>query len=271
VEAEGRRLARNPRPDPAAIDDGTRGWAILNRLNTRENRGEARRLFERALTNDPNTVDALVGLAYVLQGYSNSPVGDRGQAEALLRRARDLEPNRATTYFVLGLLRESQGRMTESVDALQSAIALDRNYAYAHLRLGLGVLLSGRLEEAIVLAHRAMRLNPRDPNIADCFLVVGVAHLLLGRTDEAVENLQRASAANPSLWSVRLSLAAALGYAQRTDDAKKEFAEHLRLRPEFNSLATIRAAMPSFGTLSDLPHAEQTLLLGLRRAGLPDS
>ena len=82
------------------------------------------------------------------------------------------------------------------------------------------------------------------------FRVIGLAHLLLGRTDEAVENLQRASAANPSAWYVRLSLAAAFGHAQRTDDAKKEFAEHLRLRPEFNSLAMIRAAMPSFGALT---------------------
>ena len=57
----------------------------------------------------PNTVDALVGLAYVSKATAirRSRIADRPThcCDAHL----DLEPNRATAYFVLGLLRESQG------------------------------------------------------------------------------------------------------------------------------------------------------------------
>jgi TolB-like protein/Flp pilus assembly protein TadD len=267
--AEGRRVERDHRPDLAAADDALRGWAILYSPYSREKWAEARRLFERAIAKDPDTVDALIGLAHVLLGYSNSPIDDRQHAEALLRRALDLEPNRAAAHFVRGTLYRHQGRMPEAVEAYRTAIALDRNYARAYLYLGLTLAYMGRAEEAIALVQRAMHLNPRDPNIADHFMVLGIAQILLGRSDEAIASLQRASAANPRLWYVHLNLAAAYGMQQRIDEAKGELAESLRLRPEFASLAAIRAAMPQYDYWSQLAQAQQ-FFTGMRRAGLPD-
>ena len=66
------------------------------------------------------------------------------------------------------------------------------------------------------------------------------------------------------------SLAAAYGMQQRIDEAKHELAESLRLRPEFASLAAIKAAMPQYDYLSHLAQAQQTIFAGMRRAGLPD-
>jgi TolB-like protein/DNA-binding SARP family transcriptional activator/Tfp pilus assembly protein PilF len=268
--AEGRRVERNYRSDLAAADDALRGWAILYSPYSREKWTEARRWFERAIAKDPNTVDALIGLAYVLLGYSNSPIDDRQHADALLRRALDIEPNRAVTHFALGTLRRHQGRMPEAVQAYQTAIALDRNYARAYLYLGLTWAHMGLAEEAIALVHYAIRLNPRDPNIADHFFALGTAEALLSRPDEAIASLQRASAANPRLWYVHMHLAAAYGMQQRFDEAKRELAESLRLRPEFASLAAIKAAMPQYDYFSHVAQAQQTVLAGMRRAGLPD-
>jgi TolB-like protein/DNA-binding SARP family transcriptional activator/Tfp pilus assembly protein PilF len=268
--AEGRRVERDHRPDVAAADDALRGWAILYSPYSREKWAEARRLFEHAIAKDPDTVDALTGLAHVLLGYSKSPIDNRRYAEALLRRALDLEPNRAATHFVLGMLRRHQGRMPEAVEAYQTAIALDRNYARAQLYLGATLAFMGRAEEAIPLVHHAMRLNPQDPNIAEHFFTLGTAEALLGRSDEAIASLQRANAANPRLWYAHLNLAAAYGMQQRIDDAKRELAESLRLRPEFASLEAIRAAMPQYDCLLRLAQAQQTVLTGMRRAGLPD-
>jgi TolB-like protein/DNA-binding SARP family transcriptional activator/Flp pilus assembly protein TadD len=268
--AEGRRVERDHRSDLAAADDALRGWGILYSPYSREKWAEARRLFERALAKDPDTIDALIGLAHVLLGYSNSAVDDRQHAEALLRRALDLEPNRAATHFALGMLRRHQGRIPEAAEAYQRAVALDRNYARAYLHLGLTLAYMGRAEEAIALVHRAMQLNPRDPNIADHFFVLGKAQILLDRSDDAIASLQKANAANPRLWYVHMDLAAAYGMQQRIDEAKRELAESLRLRPEFASLAAIKAAMPQYDCLSRLPQAQQTMFMGMRRAGLPD-
>jgi TolB-like protein/DNA-binding SARP family transcriptional activator/lipopolysaccharide biosynthesis regulator YciM len=270
VGAAGRRAERDRLPDPAAADDALRGWAILYSPYSREKWANARRLFEIAIAKDPDTVDALIGLSQVLLGYSNSAIEDRQQAEALLRRALDLEVNRAATHFVLGMLRRHQGRMPEAVEAYQTAIALDRNYARAYLFLGLTFAYMGRAEEAVALVNHAMRLNPRDPNLADHFFVLGKAEILLGRSDAAIVNLRRASAANPRLWYVHMDLAAAYGMQQLIDEAKDELAESLRLRPEFASLAAIKTAMPQYDYLSRLAQAQQTIFAGLRRAGLPD-
>jgi tetratricopeptide (TPR) repeat protein len=268
--AEGRRVERDHPRDRAAADHAIRGWAILYGPYSREKWAEARRLFEVAIAKDPDAVDALVGLSQVLLGYSNSPIEDRQHAEALLRRALELEPHRAATHFVLGMLRRHQGRMAEAAEAYQTAITLDRNYARAYLYLGLTSAFMGQAEEAIALVHRAMRLNPRDPDIADHFFVLGTAELLLGRSDAAIASLRRASAADPRLWYVHMHLAAAYNMEQRIDEAKRELAESLRLRPEFASLAAIRTAMPQYDYLSRLAQAQETVFTGMRRAGLPD-
>jgi adenylate cyclase len=248
--AEGRRMERDHRPDLAAADDALRGWAILYSPYSRERWAEARRLFERAIAKDPDTVDALIGLAQVLLGYCNSPIDDRQHADALLRQALDLEPNGAAAHFVLGTLRRHQGRMPEAAEAYRTAIARDRNYARAYLFLGLTLAYMGRAEEAVGLVHHAMRLNPRDPNIAEHFHILGIADALLGRSDEAIVSLRKANAASPRLWYVHMHLAAAYGMQQRIDEAKRELAESLRLRPEFASLAAIKAAMPQYDYFS---------------------
>jgi TolB-like protein/DNA-binding SARP family transcriptional activator/Flp pilus assembly protein TadD len=271
VRAEARRVERNRVRDPAAADDALRGWTILYSPYSREKWAEARRLFEVAIAKDPNATRALIGLAHVLLGYSNSQIEDRQHADALLRRALDLEPNRAATYFVLGTLYRHQGRMPEAAEAYQTAITLDRNYARAYLYLGLTFAYMGRAEDAIALAERAMRLNPRDPNIADNFFVLAKAQILLGRSDQAIASLRRANAANPRLWYVHMDLAAAYGMQQRIDEAKRELAESLRLRPEFASLGAIKVAMPQYDYLSRLAQAQETVFVGMRRAGLPDN
>jgi adenylate cyclase len=270
VAAEGRRLERERRDDPTALDDAIRGWALLYRPYSRGNREEARRLFERALATDPNTTQALIGLAFVLQGRSDRPVADRERADRLLRRALDLAPNRASAHFVLGLVRRSKGRLQDAVDALETALALDPYYARAYFELGVTLMVLGRPEEAISPALRALDLNPRDPNVGDVFWLIGSAHLLSGRADEAIEMLERARFAGPRLWYVRLHLAAAYALAGRLDEARQELREHLRLRPEFGSLAAIRTHLQQINHPAFMAQAARTLDLGLRRAGLPE-
>ncbi len=276
VQAEARRLERDRATDPDARDDAMRGWAVFQRPFSREGREEARRLFERALATDPGTVDALVGLALVLaantlEGWSGSPEEDKARADALLRRALDLEPNRAATHFVLGVLRRSQGRLEEAAEALRAAIALDRNYARAYLQLGYALTFMGRPEEAIPLAERSQGLNPRDPNAATHAWLLGYANLLLGRAEESVGLFEKARASNPRLYYVHLYLAAALGLAGRLGEARAALAEHLRLKPDLGSLEAIRTGTPSARHPAHLEQRERTVNVGLRRAGMPDT
>ena len=101
---------------------------------------------------------------------------------------------------------------------------------------------------------------------------MGAGHLFLGHVDEAIDFIQKARAsANAPLWYNAMWLAAALGLKGKTDEAKQMLAEFLELKPEWKSLARLRAvfrsssANPQYAAV-----AERTVELGLRRAGLPD-
>jgi class 3 adenylate cyclase/TolB-like protein len=77
VGVAGRQIERESTVDPDTRDLIMRGWAWVYRPFSPANRQEARRAFEQALTIDPGSLDARVGLASVLsnnlvQGLSSS-------------------------------------------------------------------------------------------------------------------------------------------------------------------------------------------------------
>jgi adenylate cyclase len=68
-----------------------------------------------------------------------------------------------------------------------------------------------------------------------------------------------------------LYLAAALGLKGDADGERTALDEFLKLKPEMNSLAKMRANFPaSYGNPEFVAVAEKTVDLGLRRAGLPE-
>jgi len=93
----------------------------------------------------------------------------------------------------------------------------------------------------------------------------------LGHAGEAVEFLRKARTADPRIYYVQLTLAAALGLSGDVDEAKLALAEFLKLKPELNSLAKMRAHWPGlYSNPQFVALAERTQIVGLRRAGLPE-
>ena len=101
------------------------------------------------------------------------------------------------------------------------------------------------------------------------YTVLGLCYLLLGRIERAVGPLRKARAANPRLYYTHLNLAAALGLSGELDEASASLTEAIKLRPDFNSLARLRA-LPWARNPQYMALAESTFEVGLRRAGLPD-
>jgi adenylate cyclase len=84
-----------------------RGRAWWYRPVSATNRAEARRLFQQALKVDPQSVDARVGLAWVLtssfaEGWSSSFDEDSVRAEQLLLEALEAAPNRSMAHTAMG-------------------------------------------------------------------------------------------------------------------------------------------------------------------------
>jgi TolB-like protein/Tfp pilus assembly protein PilF len=269
-----RRMAQEATPNPGALDFVLRGRAWLHRPRSAASRIEAQRAFEQALELDTGAVDARIALAVallsnVLDGWSLSPQQDQERAGRLLREALGDDTNRPMAHLAKGLLCRLQNRLAEARIEFETAVSLDRNFANAYRHLGITLMHLGEPDVAIPSIEKAIRLNPRDPNVAGHYWALGAGHLLLGRTDHALDLLRRARAGNPRYWYVHLWLASALGLKGDLEEARTALAEAIKLKPEVNSLARYRAEVP-FGNVRYWALREKTVDIGLRRTGMPD-
>jgi TolB-like protein/class 3 adenylate cyclase/Tfp pilus assembly protein PilF len=275
VRDASRRIEQQTAVDPDARDLVMRGWAAWWQPRSLASTQAAQRSFAQALTLDPSSVDAKIGLATVLavsvgNGLSSSVSQDQTRAEQLLLEAVDRDPDRSMARYAIAALRQSQNRLAEARIEAEKAVALDPNFAGAHQILGSTLLFMGQPEAAIPQIEKALRLSPHDPSVYGFSFLLGACELVLGRIDDAVDFFRKARAANSRVWFVHLWLAAALGLKGDLDEAKAALAESLRLNPGINSLAHWRAQFSYFTNPALWPLLEKTFVVGLRRAGFPD-
>jgi predicted Zn-dependent protease len=71
------------------------------------------------------------------------------RAEQLLLEALERDVNSSTAHTAMGMLRRSQNRLSEAKLELETAIALDRNNAFAICQLGQTLMWLGQAEAGI--------------------------------------------------------------------------------------------------------------------------
>ena len=170
----------------------------------------------------------------------------------------------------MGLLRRVQNRLGEAQAEVEMAIILDRNNELALKQLGQILLFQGDPLAGIPHLEKAIRLNPRGPNLYSIQWPLGQCHLLLGHVDEAIDLFRKACAASPQAYYLHLNLAGALGLRGELNEARAALADALRLKPEVNSLARYRAVTPWITNPQHWALRDMTLNAGLRAAGFPD-
>ena len=148
--AEARRAEQAPTPD--SMDLYFQGSAWLNKGFTPDNVVHARSFFDRALSADPDNVDALVGAARAdsLAGsysFVADPMAAFAAAEAKLTKALSSVPDHARAHTLLGIVDIFTRRAAQGIAECEHALALDRNLAQAHSFIGRGKIFVGRAEE----------------------------------------------------------------------------------------------------------------------------
>jgi adenylate cyclase len=276
IEAASRRIEREGATDPDARDFVMRGWARTFRGPPTAATGEeALRFFERALEIDPGSVEAKIGIAAMLDGrvtagWSSSVEQDQARAERLLQEALNRDPNNSRAHTSMGVLRRTQNRFAEAQFELETAIALDRNNSVAVRNLGITLMQLGLPDAAIPYIERSIRLSPNDTRNVFNYSTLGQCHLLLGHVDQAIDWLRKARATNHQFWFNLLWLAGAAGLRGDLDEAKGALAEAIKLKPDMNSFAALRASFRGTPNPQYLALREKTLDVGLRRIGFPE-
>jgi tetratricopeptide (TPR) repeat protein len=272
VAAEAQRAEQTA--TPGSMDLYFRGLAWLNKGSTQENVAQARNLFDKALTIDPDNIEALVGPArtdVTAGGYVfvTDTAGEFAAAEAKLVKALSMVPDHARSHLYLGFVQIFTKRAAQGIAECEHALSLDRNLAQGHAFIGLGKIYIGRAEETEVHVLDPLRLSPRDTFGYIWMSYAGAAKNHLGSWDQAVTWFRRSIEANRNHPYAHFRLAAALAQLDRLDEARAAVRAGLALAPTF-AISRVRAPWTARSDDSTYLDQLERILDGLRKAGVPE-
>jgi len=270
IAAEARQAERSLHPD--CMDLVFQGRAWFNKGISPDYMAHARGFFNRAIALDPESIEALLGLALVDITVAATSMSDDwaarlAAAEATSTKVLSLAPNHAMAHLALGAVHMYTKRVERAIAELEQALALDRNLAFAHALIGHAKFFHGRSADTEAHINEALRLSPRDTFAHRWFAFVGWAKVHLNLDAEAVVWFRRGLDANRNFSNVHFHLAAALARLGDLDQARAGVQVGLALDPSF-TIRRYRSAVwsehPAF-----LAGRERTIE-GMRLAGVPD-
>jgi cytochrome c-type biogenesis protein CcmH/NrfG len=156
---------------------------------------------------------------------------DRRPTDAVhpLQEAALLEPSNPLIQHDLGLALLETGRVAEAIGAFQCAIASKPRYADAHFRMGIALEMLGDLRGAVLAYDRATELLP---SLAEAWFRAGSAVYTMGHRKEAIGCFRRAATTGrKSRWG-RLGAARAFLTEDRDEEAEGVLRQTLALDPK---------------------------------------
>lgn len=275
IDVEARRSERSA--SPTAIDFVMRGQAMINRPASRETIISARDLFQRALEYVSNNPDALAGVAmtYVFEVLNGYYAGGRDErlrnAEALIQRALTADPGHLTALKVHAAWLRAKGLFEEAIAASKAVIAQNPGEPWAYKEVGFSELYLGRLQDSLQWFEKADQIGPRDPTRWIWLGAMGRVHFFLDEPESAAHFLRLSVDANPQDPRAHALLAAVYALWGRSDDARAELENCLRLQP----IMTVHQlfadwSVPLEATSTGYRRQHDRLRDGLRIAGMPE-
>jgi len=153
-------------------------------------------------------------------------VGYWRNSETLFRRALAVTENNSVANHNLGNYLMAEGRLSEAIPYLQTAVRIDPDSPPAHTDLGSALAQSGQLPDAIAQFEQAVELAPNAPIPHNN---LGSALTQAGRFPEATNEFQAALRLDPNYDEARRNLAAAESQAQSAGPAESHMVRGVAL------------------------------------------
>jgi len=176
---------------------------------------EAVEAFRRALSTQPDSYDALLGL-----GRGNEAAGDDAAAEEAFRRAINLQPLTWAGYNQNAAFYYHRGRYKEAANLFRKATELTPDNYRAWSNLGGASTMQCEFDPALEAFQKALSLRPNNAVAASNF---GLTQLWTGRYAEAVESLETAARYGPTDSRIWVNLGDAYGGAGRKEKAAEAY------------------------------------------------
>ncbi|WIG59774.1 MAG: hypothetical protein OJF49_002521 [Ktedonobacterales bacterium] len=254
-----RMAARLGEKTQLRFEVGVEQYLVAEQYASQGNAGEESAWLARAVSTleqvveEEKTAEHLQGLAELLsrQGHFN-------QAEARLREALQLEPDRAIlhsdlTDALMGRVsgenlddpvtlstEERQAIAREALAELRATSQLDPSVGGVFTRMAAIYELLGQPDDTLLALEEAVR---RDPGDESAHYALGSLYLTRHRPADALPMLERAVQLSPYNIPARLHLAACYGELGRYGEALRELDLVERLQPGLPEAAELRAIL----------------------------
>ena len=201
----------------------------------REELDEGEALFRAVLADEPNNLEANLGLAEI-----SLLRGDRKRGEEQYRKSLVLAPESRRALLSLALLYDREGKTAEAENYLNLALTYHSRDPEVYVSLAEHYLRTGDLERAAYFARNGSLISPESPGP---FRLLGQAFMEQGDWQEAVDPLINALAKNPVDVTLLYMLSQCYMNLSMDQAALKTLDKALRLDPN-NEI--IRITMEQF-------------------------
>ncbi|MEK1930618.1 MAG: adenylate cyclase [Pararhizobium sp.] len=257
----------HPPPDDLGVYDCTlRFYAYRAELGP-DTHLKARDCLERATARYPaySTAWAMLSITYLDEGrfrfnLKADPKPPMERALTTARRAIELEPGNTRALQALMTALFFNRQLTEALQVGEEALKTNPNDTELLGEFGTRVAMSGQWKRGAALLDQALALNPGGAGYYDG--TRALAAYMLDDHDEAVRLIRKADLQKFPLFHV--TAAAIYAEAGMMDDAKREGAIFMKMRPEY-----IRNIVEEHKDRNIQPVDSLRMIASLRKAGLP--
>ena len=231
---------------------------------TPEGNHKAREMYKETVDLDPEPIGYfMLGWTYLIEewyGWSKSPKKSLRKAAEFGQKALELDDSLPEAHSLMGCIHLVKREYDKAVEWGQRSIDLRPNGADVLTLYAITLRNVGRMEEAISLHEKAIRLNPIPPIHYLSYL--GACYSGTERYEDAINILKRALKINPEDFHTNISLTVAYSLSGRESEAKATAEKVLKLNPNF-SLGWYEKTL-TYKNLADREH----FINALRKAGL---
>ena len=164
-----------------------------------------------------------------LLGNAYMRVKQFSDATEMLEKAVAIAPENAGIFTQLGLSRLADGQSEKAVGNLETALTLTPDGSRPDLMLGLVLLKNRRFDDAI---RTAKAISKRDPQNPFAHNLAGAAELAKGNLKKARSHFETAIITDANFAPAYFNLAKLDMAEGKAEDAKKRYAEILKIRPK---------------------------------------
>jgi len=192
---------------------------------------------------------------------TDDPAGTLAQLDKTARTFVMLAPNSHAAHYCQGISNLQAARFEAAARNLRHSIEINSNDAFVLATLALVEVGLDNVEEAKVVAAKAIRLNPKDTGTGNAYLAMAIAAFLEKDPDfrDWCEQAIIAQPRAPMRRTLMIAHAAAIG-----DQTLLQ--EHLRSANEF-SPRYIPNLLGGGPVLQGMPRIRDELIMALRAAG----